>query len=83
MKVKQNQCLLFGAHFSGSFYLKFEHFLLKILIIEVEEKWCRFATLISVGLRRSSARRVVRACAAGGVWGGMPRRPADFFARGI
>ena len=27
-------------------------------------------------------RRVERTCAAGGVWGGMPRRPADFFARG-
>jgi len=36
---------------------------------------------IYVGLRLRSARRVERACAAGGVWGGMPRRPADFFAR--
>ena len=33
-------------------------------------------------IRLRSARRSVRAGAAGGVWGGMPRRPATFFGRG-
>jgi hypothetical protein len=61
--------------------LKFELFSWKILIIEVEESGVAPRRCFLVGLRRRSARRVVRARAAGGVWGGMPRRPADFFAR--
>ena len=67
--------------FCGSFYLKFEPFSWKILIIEVEESGVAPRRYFSVGLRLRSARRVVRACAAGGVWGGMPRQSACFFGR--
>ena len=37
---------------------------------------------IYVGLRLRSARRMVRVCAAGGVWGGMPRTSSAIFLRG-
>jgi hypothetical protein len=38
---------------------------------------------VNVGLRHRSARRVERTCAAGGVWGGMPRTSSAIFSRGI
>ena len=38
---------------------------------------------IYVGLRLRSARRMVRVCAAGGVWGGMPRTSSAIFCAGV